>query len=153
MIAGSTNSGQGKVEEAARLQGTAMLAAEKDLAKLGDEMTALSALRVDAGKNDEDSSPIAEDAEQIEVDEDVTDSITTSSCLDNTGYYLNHHGRAVQCSWLIDGRDPTNESRRIHNCGYGDGGGSNSAGNENPLLPAATDLGKMCKNTCGTCMN
>jgi hypothetical protein len=133
---------------------SAMEEAEKDSKDLDDAMTALSALRIDAGMKD-DTSTIdtegekkAEDTKELVVDEKEevdNDAIPTSSCIDNTGHYLNHHGRAVQCSWLIDSRDPTDESRRIHNCGYGDISNSNSD------LPTATELGKMCRNTCGTC--
>ena len=141
--------------------------------KLGDAMTALSALRDDdAGKNemddiddnyvtpsiemeDDEMEEEEEKEEEEEEDKDKDYLITTSeSCLDNPGYYLNHRGRAVQCSWLMDGRDPTNESRRIHNCGYTDtGGGENNDQQQQilVLLPEATDLGKMCKNTCVTC--
>lgn len=125
-------------------QDSAMIDAEESLSELGDAMTSLSALRVDTGKNDNDTLSIeaVEGVEENAVEEDVI----TPSCLDNPGYYLNHRGRAVQCSWLIDGRDPTHESRRINNCGYG-----GDANGKNELLPEASDLGKMCKNTCGTC--
>jgi hypothetical protein len=63
------------------------------------------------------------------------------SCVDYQGYYLNHHGLPRQCSWLISTSDPTDETRRMHNCGYAD---SNQ-------YSAGTDLGRMCKKTCGTC--
>ncbi len=147
-VAGSTRIGGGKATEPAQQQGTAMTEATQDLV-----MTALSARNNDDNSSSEAKEEKGEDQDEgqpeqvlVEVDKDT---ITTASCLDNAGYYLNHHGRAVQCSWLIDGRDPTNESRRINNCGYGDAG-SDSDGSKNQL-PAVTDLGKMCKKTCGTC--
>ena len=62
-------------------------------------------------------------------------------CVDHEGYYLNHNGQPRQCSWLFNTSDPTDENRRIHNCGYAD---SNQ-------YSAGTDLGKMCKKTCGMC--
>ena len=62
-------------------------------------------------------------------------------CVDYEGYYLNHNGQPRQCSWLIDSSDPTNETRRIHNCGY----------RESNQYSVGTDLGKMCKKTCGMC--
>lgn len=161
------NSGNGTiVKEAALQQGTSVIEAKEDMKELGDTMTALSAIRVDAGTNDVDKSSIElvqakEEAEQDAEDtkqqvvgvEDVVEGDTSFAtvllpCVDNAGYYLNHHGRAVQCSWLIDGHDPTNESRRIHNCGYGGGSDKDET---NDVLPVATDLGKMCRNTCGTC--
>jgi hypothetical protein len=68
-------------------------------------------------------------------------SIQDMMCVDEQGYYLNHNGQPRQCSWLINTSDPTDETRRIHNCGYAD---SNQ-------YSVGTDLGKMCKKTCGTC--
>ena len=62
-------------------------------------------------------------------------------CVDYEGYYLNHNGQPRQCSWLIDSGDPNDESRRIHNCWYAD---SNQ-------YSVGTELGKMCKKTCGMC--
>jgi hypothetical protein len=62
-------------------------------------------------------------------------------CDDYQGYYLNHNGQPRQCSWLINVSDPTDETRRIHNCGYDD----------SKQYSAGTDLGKMCKKTCGMC--
>ena len=62
-------------------------------------------------------------------------------CVDYEGYYLNHNGQPRQCSWLIDSGDPNDENRRIHNCWYAD---SNQ-------YSVGTELGKMCKKTCGMC--
>ena len=68
---------------------------------------------------------------------------TPTTCIDNNGYYLNHNGLPRQCSWLINSHDPTDETRRIHNCGYIDSGSNQYS--------VSTELGKMCKKTCGTC--
>ncbi|KAL7549273.1 hypothetical protein ACHAWF_012545 [Thalassiosira exigua] len=68
------------------------------------------------------------------------DPLPQDMCEDGRGYYLNHHGKPKQCSWLTNGHDPTDETRRIKNCGY--------RGSE---YPEGTDLGRMCQNTCGTC--
>lgn len=123
--------------------------AKKDLTELDDAMTALSAFRIDDGMKDATSTTEMEEEEDDELvagKEDGADEDTAiTSCIDNTGHYLNHHGRAVQCSWLIDSRDPTDETRRIDNCGYGGISSSNAD------LPTVTELGKMCRNTCGTC--
>ena len=67
-----------------------------------------------------------------------------ATCIDNNGYYLNHNGLPRQCSWLINSHDPTDETRRIHNCGYNIGSSTNQ-------YSVSTELGKMCKETCGTC--
>jgi len=61
-------------------------------------------------------------------------------CFDEEGYYLNHHGHPKQCPWLTNSRDPTDETRRIRNCGY-----------HHSDYPEGTELGRMCKSTCGTC--
>mmetsp|Transcript_14261 Transcript_14261/g.25962 ORF Transcript_14261/g.25962 Transcript_14261/m.25962 type:complete len:444 (+) Transcript_14261:169-1500(+) len=69
------------------------------------------------------------------------DPLPQDMCYDGNGYYLNNHGQPQQCSWLINNSDdPTDETRRIQNCGY-----------RNSEYPEGTDLGRMCKNTCGTC--
>ena len=62
------------------------------------------------------------------------------NCVDKEGYYLNNEGIPQECSWLTDSLDPTDESRRISNCGY--------PGSD---FPEPTDLGKMCIQTCGLC--
>ena len=62
-------------------------------------------------------------------------------CSDQEGYYLNNFGFVEQCAWLINSRDPTDETRRMYNCGY--------PGNHE--YSEGTDLGRMCKKTCGTC--
>ena len=67
--------------------------------------------------------------------------LRSTICSDNKGYYLNNFDRVEQCSWLINSEDPTDESRRMFNCGY-----PNSK-----EYSTSTDLGKMCKRTCGTC--
>jgi len=67
--------------------------------------------------------------------------LRSTICSDNEGYYLNNFERVEQCSWLINSEDPTDESRRMFNCGY-----PNSK-----EYSTSTDLGKMCKATCGTC--
>lgn len=67
--------------------------------------------------------------------------LRSTICSDNEGYYLNNFERVEQCSWLINSEDPTDESRRMFNCGY-----PNSK-----KYSTSTDLGKMCKATCGTC--
>jgi len=67
--------------------------------------------------------------------------LRSTICSDNEGYYLNNFERVEQCSWLINSEDPTDESRRMFNCGYP---GSKE-------YSTSTDLGKMCKATCGTC--
>jgi len=67
--------------------------------------------------------------------------LRSTICSDNEGYYLNNFERVEQCLWLINSEDPTDESRRMFNCGY-----PNSK-----EYSTSTDLGKMCKATCGTC--
>ena len=62
-------------------------------------------------------------------------------CSDQEGYYLNNFGFVEQCAWLINSRDPTDETRRMYNCGY--------PGNHE--YSKGTDLGRMCKKACGTC--
>ena len=68
-----------------------------------------------------------------------TSTIEATTCSDKAGYYLNHLGQVEQCSWLINTVDPLDETRRTYNCGF-------------PNIPS-TDLGKMCKSTCGMCYN
>lgn len=69
------------------------------------------------------------------------DPLPQDMCYDRNGYYLNNHGQIKQCSWLINSRhDSNDETRRIQNCGY-----------PQSEYPEGTDLGRMCKNTCGTC--
>merc|ERR1711966_236909 len=70
-----------------------------------------------------------------------SNTLPQDMCYDGDGYYLNNHGEIKQCSWLINSRhDVTDETRRIQNCGY-----------PQSAYPEATDLGKMCRDTCGTC--
>lgn len=51
-----------------------------------------------------------------------------------SGYFLNDAGHSKMCSWLTENAAEA-ESRRAKNCG---GGAAN-----------ATDLGVMCKSSCG----
>mmetsp|Transcript_21874 Transcript_21874/g.45536 ORF Transcript_21874/g.45536 Transcript_21874/m.45536 type:complete len:651 (+) Transcript_21874:218-2170(+) len=59
-------------------------------------------------------------------------------CYDGNGYYLNENNHPRKCEWLVDKNDPFDDSRLIKNCGYSNG-------------HRLTDLGRMCKHTCGTC--
>ncbi len=59
-------------------------------------------------------------------------------CYDGNGFYLNENDHPRKCEWLVDKGDPSDDSRLIKNCGYS---------NDHRL----TDLGRMCKHTCGTC--
>ena len=71
----------------------------------------------------------------------TADTQEEEGCSDQEGYYLNNFGFVEQCAWLINSRDPTDETRRMYNCGY--------PGNHE--YSKGTDLGRMCKKTCGTC--
>jgi len=64
------------------------------------------------------------------------DIVPQDECYDQSGYFLNEQNQPVTCSWLVDStRDEAEISlRRMRNCGG-----------------SGTDLGKMCKNSCGTC--
>ena len=74
----------------------------------------------------------------VPVTSQVLSSHYSVDCSDYDGYYLNEHGFAKPCAWM-SGLDPTGELRRIKNCGFPDGEWE------------TTDLGMMCKSTCGTC--
>lgn len=100
------------------------------------------------------NSNLSMEVQQQQTDENRTEMTLLSSplilttettCIDNNGNHLNHNGLARQCSWLVNSHDPTDETRRIHNCGYID---NNSGRNQ---YSVSTELGKMCKKTCGTC--
>eukprot|EP00970_Alexandrium_tamarense_P009684 scaffold1942_cov197-Alexandrium_tamarense.AAC.16 len=70
----------------------------------------------------------------------IHDPVPQDECYDGSGYYLNEHDHPRQCSWLNGSSDPADAiTRRERNCGT------------SVEYPDATDLGKMCKNTCGTC--
>ena len=60
------------------------------------------------------------------------------NCFDTQGYFLNEQGHAVKCAWLTDAGVGAEEIllRKERNCG---------------LYQASTDLGNMCKSSCGTC--
>jgi hypothetical protein len=62
--------------------------------------------------------------------------VPQDECYDQSGYFLNDQNHPVKCSWLVD--DTLDEAeisfRRERNCGG-----------------SGTDLGKMCKSSCGTC--
>ena len=60
-------------------------------------------------------------------------------CFDGDGYYLNELDHPYKCEWLVDKNDPLDDSRKIKNCGITNG------------YPNPTDLGIMCKATCGNC--
>lgn len=62
--------------------------------------------------------------------------VPQDQCYDQSGYFLNDQNHPVKCSWLVD--ETLDEAvlsfRRERNCGG-----------------SGTDLGKMCKSSCGTC--
>lgn len=60
------------------------------------------------------------------------DLVPQDQCYDRAGYFLNELGHPKQCSWLTENADEV-DLRREMNCG------------ENAL----TDLGAMCKSSCG----
>ncbi|KAL3802612.1 hypothetical protein HJC23_011936 [Cyclotella cryptica] len=64
------------------------------------------------------------------------DLVPQDECYDQSGYFLNEQNHPVKCSWLVDNTlDEAELSlRRQRNCGG-----------------SLTDLGKMCKTSCGTC--
>jgi hypothetical protein len=62
------------------------------------------------------------------------DLVPQDECYDRSGYFLNDAGHPKMCSWLTENAAEA-ESRRERNCG---GGAAN-----------ATDLGVMCKSSCG----
>ena len=57
-------------------------------------------------------------------------------CFDTDGYFLDSNSTVRQCDWLNTNLDPLDETRKIYNCGY---------------LKEPTDLGRMCKLSCGMC--
>ena len=63
------------------------------------------------------------------------DLVPQDECYDRSGYFLNDNGHPVECSWLTENASEV-EIRREKNCG------------ENQ---DATDLGEMCKHSCGKC--
>src|SRR6056300_70288 len=63
-------------------------------------------------------------------------TLPRDDCFDSPGYFLDSNSTLRQCDWLSDHPDPLDETRKISNCGY---------------LEEATDLGRMCKASCGTC--
>ncbi|KAL7459625.1 hypothetical protein ACHAWC_011376 [Mediolabrus comicus] len=63
-------------------------------------------------------------------------TLPRDDCFDTPGYFLDSNSTLRQCDWLSDHPDPLDETRKISNCGY---------------LEEATDLGRMCKASCGTC--
>ena len=65
----------------------------------------------------------------------IHDVVPQDECFDRTGYFLNDIGHPVECSWLNENEKEV-EMRKDRNCGG---------------LNNATDLGVMCKHSCGTC--
>lgn len=57
-------------------------------------------------------------------------------CFDSDGFYLDSNSTLRQCDWLNTNPDPLDETRKINNCGY---------------MNEPTDLGRMCKLSCGMC--
>ncbi|KAL7496398.1 hypothetical protein ACHAWT_004652 [Skeletonema menzelii] len=57
-------------------------------------------------------------------------------CFDSDGFFLDSNSTVRQCDWLNTNPDPLDETRKIYNCGY---------------MDEPTDLGRMCKLSCGMC--
>ena len=63
-------------------------------------------------------------------------STTQDDCYDAVGFFLDSNSTVRECDWLSSNPDPLDETRKISNCGY---------------LNQPSDLGRMCKLSCGMC--
>ena len=84
---------------------------------------------VNKQKRSDDSSIIASEYVRSH------DVVPQDECFDISGYFLNDIGHPVECAWLNE-NDEEADMRKDRNCGG---------------LYSATDLGVMCRHSCGTC--
>jgi hypothetical protein len=77
--------------------------------------------------------PVLEKAEIATLEVPV---VGDNDCSDSVGYFLDSNSTLRECNWLNEQENPFDETRKIYNCGY---------------LKEPTELGRMCKSSCGVC--
>ena len=90
---------------------------------------------------DYNSIPVSLDKQKRDGNSDIFEHVRSyelvlqDECYDRSGYFLNDVGHPVQCVWLNESSND-GEMRKSRNCGESQD---------------ATDLGVMCKSSCGLC--
>ncbi|KAK1733970.1 hypothetical protein QTG54_015228 [Skeletonema marinoi] len=84
----------------------------------------------------QDTKTIIDNSQDIELMRAPHVPLPRDDCFDTDGYFLDSNSTVRQCDWLNTNLDPLDETRKIYNCGY---------------LKEPTDLGRMCKLSCGMC--